>query len=556
MLLPALATPHAGAPAPATRGTTALLQPPVAALQPNGVSGSGGRVMGLASDAPIHLAPRAALAAAAATGPLPASADLSQNSPPVAYQGPVASCVAWVAGYYMRGYYAKRDGYYPQGGAGGFAPMFVFSQVTKGQNAGITFNAALDLMQAQGIDTRADYSQGDTDFGTLPTPAEQANAANYKISGYSVLFQGANQGATAQQAIEQAIAGGDPVGLGLPVYDNFWNADATHDVVDVTNMGTNHGNHAVVAAKYDANGVWVENQWGTGWGLNGWVELSWAFVDQYVWQAVTLHPAAGTPPAAPSDTPAASATATATDSATPAAPATDTAQPAATATATQPPTSTATPLPPATSTAVPTHTPTPRLSSASRRQATRRPHAAPARHVRSNAHVTRNRSHRHEQAARRHRATAWLSPWQAPGGRITRVLDPLHGLAVRLGAHGRRADAAYRDLTLPRQARHLTLRFSYRALALAGNTGTHGESRLLVTVLNPRTGRLLAHVLRATPALGVRRKGLMSLPPMWRTVTYDLTRFRGRRVRLLFSDRHGRAARVVVDLASVHITVR
>lgn len=345
------AAPRARADAPVVIvGAAGPLQPPAAALQATGAAGDGTHGLGLTEDVQPGLAPRIQSGApAAGAAALPASADLSADSPPVGDQGSLASCVSWVTGYYMRGWYAKRDGYYPSGGPdgnGGFAPMYLFSKITGGKNTGTTFNANLDLEQGQGIDTRADYTQGDTDYADLPTSAETANAASYKIAGYTTLFVGPNQGASAQQAIEASITGGDPVGIGLPVYDNLWNADASHYYIDVSNLGpTNHGNHAVTAFKYDANGLWVENQWGTGWGLNGWAELSWAFVNTYVWQAMTMHVGTALPPAATATS--APAIPTATNTALPLAPAA-TATPAAPSA-----TNTTTPLPAATSTVTP-----------------------------------------------------------------------------------------------------------------------------------------------------------------------------------------------------------
>src|SRR5579883_1720069 len=53
---------------------------------------------------------------------------------------------------------------------------------------------------------------------------------------------------------------------------------------------SSRGGHAVFATKYDANGLWIENSWGTSWGLNGWGELSWSFVNQYVTAAATMSP--------------------------------------------------------------------------------------------------------------------------------------------------------------------------------------------------------------------------------------------------------------------------
>jgi len=222
----------------------------------------------------------------------PASADISQYNPPVADQGDTNACVAWVTAYYMRGWYARRDRTYPAGGpdgAGGFAPMYLYNQITKGRNIPISFDDAFAMLATQGVATRSAYAQGDQDYTDAPTLGERAGAAPYKIAGATVLFQGTTQGDAARTAIEESIAGGAPVGLGIPVYDNFWNADSAHAYIDRT-PGTNHGNHTVFATRYDRNGLWIENQWGTSWGRNGWAELSWSFVERQAWEAVTMRP--------------------------------------------------------------------------------------------------------------------------------------------------------------------------------------------------------------------------------------------------------------------------
>ncbi len=303
------------------------VQPPLAALRGGGTQSTGGRALGLAAPS-AHIGPRVQTSSAPRdASAAPSSVDLSAYSPPVGDQGEIASCVAWVTAYYMLGWYARHDGYYPAGGpdgAGSFAPMYVYSQLVQGRNVGTTFGDTLNLELQQGVDTRADYTPGDQDYTTQPTAQQRANAAPYKLAGYTTLFVGANQGDPARQMIEAALSSGTPVGIGLTIYDNFWNADSTHYYIDTTDMGANHGNHAVVAFKYDANGLWVENQWGTGWGLNGWVELSWDYVKQYVWQAVTIRP--GAPPVAAiatATTPAAAAPSSAS-SVTPTVPATTT----------------------------------------------------------------------------------------------------------------------------------------------------------------------------------------------------------------------------------------
>ena len=221
----------------------------------------------------------AAAAALAQATTIPGSADLSQWDPPVGNQGPVGSCGSWATGYYYR--YWLRN--HATGETSTFAPMYLYSQISKGVDSGSSFPANFAIMESQGIDHEVDYSQGDYDYTDQPTSAEVTAAAPYKITSYSNLFFEANSG--NQAAVEASIAAGIPVLLGIPVYDNFY-FDSGQSFIDVPSAGMKYyGNHAVFAPKYDAAGVWIENSWGTSWGQAGWAELSWAFVDEYANEA-------------------------------------------------------------------------------------------------------------------------------------------------------------------------------------------------------------------------------------------------------------------------------
>jgi len=228
---------------------------------------------------------------------LPTSVDLSQYDVPVGNQGGVGSCVAWAIDYSQRGWYATRDGYFNplpsiSTGTGSFAPMYTYAQIVKGVNEGTDFEAHYAILESQGVDTRADYFQGDDDYTDQPVPSEITNAASYRISGYKNLI-GYPYTGTTQQAIESAMAAGDPVVIGFEVYSNFSLAGPTSYYIDVPPAGSiDYGGHAVMAVKYDKNGLWIQNQWGTFWGLNGYAELSWNFVNNnnYLWQAITMQP--------------------------------------------------------------------------------------------------------------------------------------------------------------------------------------------------------------------------------------------------------------------------
>ena len=229
----------------------------------------------------------AAAAHLAQTTDVPDAVDLSAWAPPVGDQGQVGSCASWATGYYYRYWLRNRA----TGETSTFAPMYLYSQLSGGDpNKGSSFPGNFGIMESQGIDHEADYPQGRWDYAAQPTPAEVLAAASYKITSFSYIFYGTY--GTKQAAIEATIAAGTPVVLGIPVFDNFYNNHGK-PLVDVPTSGSSYGNHAVFAPRYDAAGVWIENSWGTGWGVNGWVELSWAFINQYAYEGWTATSAGG-----------------------------------------------------------------------------------------------------------------------------------------------------------------------------------------------------------------------------------------------------------------------
>lgn len=321
--------------------------PRVAADPP--LHGLGAVVSGTASVAPARLLDTSA--------PLPAAVDLSADAPPPGDQGSVNSCVSWATGYTLLGWYAH---HYNLLGAP-YAPMFVYSQVANGQNVGTSFEGNLAIEQAQGIDTQADYTQGDDDYTDPPTPAEVANALSYRITGWQQLL---GSGATNQQVLESALAAGTPVGIGLAVYTNFYNAGPDSAVIGPPGPADTYvGSHAVAVLGYSDQGIRIENQWGAGWGDGGYATLTWGFVNTQLWGAYAITgfaaPSAIPPPATATATAVPPATPTATATATAPPPATPTSAPFVSATATEAPVATLTPAPSSTSTAMPSLTATP-----------------------------------------------------------------------------------------------------------------------------------------------------------------------------------------------------
>ncbi|AGL20063.1 IPT/TIG domain-containing protein [Actinoplanes sp. N902-109] len=236
----------------------------------------------------------AAYAGVRAQEVLPASVDLREYAPVVSDQGQIGACVAWSIGYSIMGYWANRT----NGAGAPYAPLFLYMQnVAKGgaPSAGLVADWVLANAQSAGIDTQDDYWQGTANWQQAPTAAEITNAKNYRVSGWSRLFNGAGQGTGAQLGIEQALASGTPVAMGMPVFRDFMYL-GKHSLYSTT-TGSSLGGHMVAVYGYDAQGVYIRNSWGAGWGNGGDAHLSWGFVTK---QATSAFAVSGiTTPAQP-----------------------------------------------------------------------------------------------------------------------------------------------------------------------------------------------------------------------------------------------------------------
>src|SRR5436305_524740 len=83
---------------------------------------------------------------------------------------------------------------------------------------------------------------------TPPTAHEVTNAAHWKLSGFAELaVQQSAASTVTQQSIEGALAAGNPVVIGLPVYNNFFSVTSTNHGYYGSASGPLAGYHAVTA---------------------------------------------------------------------------------------------------------------------------------------------------------------------------------------------------------------------------------------------------------------------------------------------------------------------
>lgn len=230
------------------------------------------------SHAALPALPRKAAAA-------PDSFSLKQYALSPGDQGQVGSCVAWAtmhSGYGILMHEQNISG-------APMAPMYIYAQIAKGDDQGTNGDVALDLADAQGVDTASDYWQGDFDYTTQPTSAERANAAHYKLSGYNTLATGSG----LKNAVKSAISQGMPVSIGLPVHNSFMDL-AGQTATDYSYLPGSSwsdpvaGGHEIMIVAYTSQGVTIENSWNTNWGNGGYANLSWTFLSKYVDEAFAM----------------------------------------------------------------------------------------------------------------------------------------------------------------------------------------------------------------------------------------------------------------------------
>lgn len=204
---------------------------------------------------------------------VPASYSLKKYALKPGDQGQVGSCVTWATGYSGYGILMNEAGI----SGAPMAPMFIYSQIVKennnGEDSGTYAGIALPMEKSRGIDTQSDYTQGTTNYKTLPTAAQKKKALNYKLGSFTDLTDG-----DRKAGIKTAISQGHPVAIGFTVRSSFDNIDSSNYNYDPSSSESEEGGHEVTIVGYDADGVTIENSWGSNWGDSGFFTAPWSWV--------------------------------------------------------------------------------------------------------------------------------------------------------------------------------------------------------------------------------------------------------------------------------------
>jgi C1A family cysteine protease len=206
------------------------------------------------------------------TTPAPLPASYSIVMPPVRYQGTERSCVAFAVTYTMAAEQYYKTGAVTYSDASNmFSPEYVFNQVKSADSVGSSVVRSLDLLKNQGVCTwhSMPYSASNG-CSLMPTAAQTAEAANYKIASYSKIID------SDMVAIKTMIASNHPVIATFTIDHGFYNA--TSGFIWNTLTG-NYGSHTMVICGYDdaKHAYKAINSWGPVWGDAGYIWIDYDF---------------------------------------------------------------------------------------------------------------------------------------------------------------------------------------------------------------------------------------------------------------------------------------
>jgi C1A family cysteine protease len=213
---------------------------------------------------------------------VPASFSLSQYDSGPGDQGQVGSCVSWAIDYSAYDIVEAEQGI----SGGPQAPMYTYAQIAQGYDNGSTPDDTFSILTSQGVDDQADYWQGNYDYTTQPDSQEVANAANWRLSGYTPL----NTGSAIKAGVEQAISSGMPVAISIEVHQSFEDITASGAASYTYMPGSGYsdpvlGGHEVTIIGYNSQGATIENSWGSSWGNAGYINVPWKYLSQQVEEA-------------------------------------------------------------------------------------------------------------------------------------------------------------------------------------------------------------------------------------------------------------------------------
>lgn len=232
----------------------------------------------------------------------PASCDGREWVADILDQNPLPSCVAQAVNGAIRAVQWHQDGGDPPELTSRFWTWY-YARLQHGEHRSITgtyIRLAVKALNRLGRPPEHVWPHVLSDLdATRPTclrkppPVVSAHAHDKRLVGYHRILE---TGAERVAMIKRSVSQHHFVVFGTLVSQEFARPGAKARCYPRPGpSATIAGGHAMYIVGYDADGAWIANSWGTGWGDGGFAHLSWDYLMWYETrdlQAITLREAA------------------------------------------------------------------------------------------------------------------------------------------------------------------------------------------------------------------------------------------------------------------------
>jgi hypothetical protein len=239
--------------------------------------------------------------------PLPSSASLKAYAPYPGDQNPYGTCTAWANAYAARTIaesigLKRLDRTLSTSNA--FSPVFVYRNLSNDPDCvtGTQSDLALELMKTQGVPKRLSIEYT-TDFKLIPLSLF-SSSRKYPIKDYGTVFcikmeldsvrgiwkEKEEEGPEKVRKVKRTLAEGKPAIIVMNCPDSF--EEAKGRWIPKENPRGNYGFHAMCVVGYDdsmyGGAFEVQNSWGTDWGNEGYIWISYNDFGNFVVEAYEL----------------------------------------------------------------------------------------------------------------------------------------------------------------------------------------------------------------------------------------------------------------------------
>ncbi|BDS12696.1 C1 family peptidase [Aureispira anguillae] len=225
---------------------------------------------------------------------LPKAVSLRQFAPRPLNQGQQGSCVGWASAYAARTILeAATTGANPNSTT--FSPSFLYNQIGLRGCQGAYTGEALEHMKQKGLLQFSKFPYDPNSCNKRPTQSQLQEAMRYRIRGYNRLTKTGRNYDVDLEAVKQNIAQGAPVIIAAKVpysFQNMMGKRVWRPTSAEKRTVNSHGGHAMCLIGYDDNKrqFEIQNSWGTEWGDNGFVFISYENFKLFCREAYGVFP--------------------------------------------------------------------------------------------------------------------------------------------------------------------------------------------------------------------------------------------------------------------------